>query len=281
MATTPTPHAAPPHSTGQQQEIKVVSHSSLFYWWPVWAVGFLLGIITLIDGHRMAVVPADTVAEKGRKVEGIDEPRDVLIAPKGRHLPTDPETGNAVRPHVHMSTSPSLGVLFVTVLLLVIVITNVPLRGLWSVVVIVVVVLGVVILLLAGVWDRLVHTISLLDVRINMAGYFVLSAVLFLIWLGTMIIMDRQIYMVFTPGLLKVREEVGSGETAYDTAGMTIQKQRQDLFRHWILGLGSGDLIVRTSGANAHEFHFPNVLFVGRKLQLIEEMQRERPVVQG
>jgi hypothetical protein len=62
---------------------------------------------------------------------------------------------------------------------------------------------------------------------------------------------------------------------------MVIQHLRDDIFRHWILGLGSGDLIVRTSGAHSHEFRMSNVLFVGRKLQLIEEMQRDRPVVTG
>jgi hypothetical protein len=87
--------------------------------------------------------------------------------------------------------------------------------------------------------------------------------------------------MIFTPGQLKVCLEIGSGETAYDTQGMTIQKERSDLFRHWILGLGSGDLIVRTSGANHHEFVMPNVLNVSSKLKEIEEMQRERPTVQG
>ena len=100
-------------------------------------------------------------------------------------------------------------------------------------------------------------------------------------WVVTVYFFDRQMYMIFTPGQFKVCLEIGGGETAYDTMGMTIQKQRDDLFRHWILGLGSGDLIVRTSGANAHEFHMHNVLFVGHKLKQIEDMQRERPVVQG
>jgi hypothetical protein len=62
---------------------------------------------------------------------------------------------------------------------------------------------------------------------------------------------------------------------------MTVQKQRSDLFRHWILGLGSGDLIVRTSGANAHEFHLPNVLFIGRKVKEIEDLLRQKQVVTG
>ena len=75
--------------------------------------------------------------------------------------------------------------------------------------------------------------------------------------------------------------EIGSGETAYDTQGMTIEKHRYDLFRHWILGLGSGDLTIRTSGAQAHTFEMHNVLNVSSKLQAIEDMQRERPTVQG
>jgi hypothetical protein len=92
---------------------------------------------------------------------------------------------------------------------------------------------------------------------------------------------DKQIYMVFTPGQLRVRLEIGEAETAYDTTGMTIQKQRSDLFRHWILGLGSGDLIVKTSGAQAHYFDMPNVLFLGRKVREIEDMLRARQVIAG
>ena len=42
------------------------------------------------------------------------------------------------------------------------------------------------------------------------------------------------------------------------------------------VGLGSGDMVVRTSGAERHEFRLNNVLFIGRKLQLVEEMQRVR-----
>ena len=92
---------------------------------------------------------------------------------------------------------------------------------------------------------------------------------------------DRQIYMVFTPGQLRVQLEIGDAETAYDTTGMTIQKQRSDLFRHWILGIGSGDLIVRTAGAQGHQFDMPNVLFLGRKVREIEDMLRSRQVVSG
>ena len=72
---------------------------------------------------------------------------------------------------------------------------------------------------------------------------------------------------------------IGGGEQVYPTDGMTLEKHRSDLFRHWILGLGSGDLIVRTSGAHSHEFHMENVLNVNSKLREIEEMMRDKQVV--
>ena len=46
----------------EQNEIKIVSHSTLFYWWPVWAVGFLMAGLTYLDGDRLATVPAGTKA---------------------------------------------------------------------------------------------------------------------------------------------------------------------------------------------------------------------------
>jgi hypothetical protein len=52
---------------------------------------------------------------------------------------------------------------------------------------------------------------------------------------------DRQMYMIFAPGQLRVCQEIGSGEVAYDTLGMVVVKQRSGLFRHWLLGFGSGD----------------------------------------
>ena len=58
-----------------------------------------------------------------------------------------------------------------------------------------------------------------------------------------------------------------------------FQKARNDMFRHWILGLGSGDLIVKTPRGDHFDMH--NVLFVGRKVAMIEDMMREKAVVRG
>jgi hypothetical protein len=62
---------------------------------------------------------------------------------------------------------------------------------------------------------------------------------------------------------------------------MIVAKRRSDLFRHWLLGFGSGDLVVKTAGANSQQIEMHNVLFVGSKLQLIQQMLQTREVVSG
>jgi hypothetical protein len=260
VAITPMPTA----SRTAPIEIHIVSHSTLFYWWPVWLVGFILTALTLFDDHYMV----------GKTITY--EKNDVIVMPKS-HIS---DAGVTIdQPHLHAANNSGYGVLFVTVLLVVIFITNVPLRGLWSIMAIGLIVLVTVILQLAGFWDPILRGLYLLDVRINVAGYFLISSVLFGLWLFTMVLFDRQIYMSFTAGQLRVRTEIGGGEKVYDAVGMTMEKQRSDLFRHWLLGLGSGDLIVRTSGAQAQQFEMANVLFIGRKVHAIENLLREKSVV--
>ena len=78
-----------------------------------------------------------------------------------------------------------------------------------------------------------------------------------------------------------MHQDIGGGETAYDVLGTVVEKRRSDLFRHWLLGIGSGDLIVKTGGANPQQFQMPNVLFVGSKVQMIQQMLQTREIVSG
>ena len=114
-----------------------------------------------------------------------------------------------------------------------------------------------------------------------MTAPVVAIAPLLVLWFVVVLFFDRKIYMVFAPGQLVVHQEIGSGEAAYDTLGIVVAKRRSDLFRHWLLGFGSGDLFVKTAGANAHQFELHNVLSVGKKLQLIQDMLQTREVVSG
>jgi hypothetical protein len=163
---------------------------------------------------------------------------------------------------------------------LVIIFTNVPLRGMWSVMIIVMTIMLIIILSLAGVMPQIRHWWHLLDIRVNAGGYFFVSIVLCSLWLITVFFFDKQIYMIFTPRQLTVCTEIGGGTEVYDTVGMAVKKQRSDLFRHWVLGLGSGDLVVNISGARAVHLDFPNVLWIGSKLRKIEELMQKGLVIE-
>ena len=308
VPTTPAVPATPTPRVTDREEVTVISHSNIFYWWPVWAVAFVMGIWTLwVDRHYMVTVPPKTeiisgtgatIPPKGKLMEDVtvtkktddttitEEHRDVVIlAPrnekeskKGAAASKGDKSLEIESPRVHMARNKNLGVFFCVTLLLVITITNVPLRGMWSVVVIIVVIMLSVIFALAGWWEAIVARLSLLDIRINAGGYIFIATALLIIWLVALLFFDRQTYIVFTPGQFKVCTEIGGGEKVYDTVGLTLERQRGDIFRHYILGLGSGDLVVRTSGAQAHHFDLPNVLFIRKKVQLIEDVIRRRKV---
>lgn len=273
------------------REVKVYAHSALFYWWPVWAVGFLMALLTRFGpggGQLMAIVPPKTTAiasatltypDPVKKDTQINEgPRDVLIVEKDKHLPINEETKQLIQPTRHMSPNPKLGVFFTAVLLIIIVITNIPLRGLWSLIVILVIGLLVVIFALAGWWEWIIEKIGLVDIHINEGGYVTISLVLLIIWILTVFVFDRRTYVVVSSGQVRVCMAVGAGETVYDTTGMTFSKRQDDLFRHWIIGLGSGDLLIHRSATHT-EIDMPNVLFIGAKIREIETLIKEREVV--
>jgi hypothetical protein len=285
----PAAQPAPPPASfmnDRAHELTIVSHSNLFYWWPVWAVGFLFALLSEFSGHIMAIVPDGATARKEAEVkQDAGEPKKLDIiqvdpGKDGKHgLPKD-RAGNLEQPRLKVTTNKNLGVIFAIVLILVIIITNVPLRGMWSLVIILMAIMLSIIFYLADWWARIVDAFHFLDVRINMGGYLLISGCLFIAWCATFFFFDRQIYITFAPGQFKVRSEIGGGEQVYDTMGLTLERQRSDLFRHWIIGLGSGDLIVKTSGAQAHHFDLPNVLFINRKVQQIEEIIKSRKVVE-
>jgi uncharacterized membrane protein len=295
---TPQTQPKPVHvPLSDKREIRIVQHSPILYWWPVWAFGFLMALITFLSDTRMAVLPPGSkVVDVVKSADG--KPEKIIIdlnkkstvsleeAEKRQEQRKEAEekkthhAGEDFR--VHMADTPYVGTFFACVLVAVIIITNVPLRGMWSIVVIMMVVISMVFFTLLGWWGGIFYFFrDLLHVHINAGGYMFISTVLLAIWLVTIVFFDRQVYMIFTPRQLKVRQEIGGGEIAHDTTGMVVQKHRDDLFRHWLLGLGSGDLMVKTAGANSMEYHFHNVAWVGTKLAQIEEMLREQTVVQA
>jgi hypothetical protein len=253
-ATAVKPMAAP------QPDIKIYSHSPILYWWPVWVVGFIMAIVTLIDGGRMAYTPPGSVVEGNH-----------LVAPAGKVIE---------QPYDRVAHNPYLGTIFFLTLLIVFVASNVQLRGLWEWITILGIALFVAVISLYGWWQRLVEWFNVVHIHINMAGYIFLSVWFLVIWALSVYLFDRRTYIIFSSGQVRIRDQIGQAEKVYDVTNMTFQIQPNVFFRHRILGLyGAGDLVVRTGGPHSELLEWPNVLFVRSRLKQIEERLKSREVV--
>ncbi|HJZ58552.1 MAG TPA: hypothetical protein VKE74_26665 [Gemmataceae bacterium] len=285
MATTPPPPTPPPGTSNRtsglgapsrQKEIKLVSHSPIFYWWPIWVLGYVFAIITMMEGNRLAIVPQDTKIEQ-HESEGKVSGYTLEVKGTTHSLERAAKEGRFIP---RMSHKAWLGPVYCVVLLLTILITNIPLRGLWSflvLLILVVVVLGIS--LIPGGWDDLLAAFGNLHIYINMAGYLFMATAVLVLWVVSVFIFDQRTYMIVTPGQIRVCEHIGASIRNFDTTGLSFEKQRDDLFRHWILGFFSGDLIVRTHGAEQETIRLPNVLWIGWRLEEVQEILREKAVV--
>ena len=201
--------------TSKSGEVVIYRHSSLFYWWPVWALGFTMAIITYFGDKHMAIVPAGTLPSKaagGQYKVGADAKplgdRNILVLPeKANHWQRKDASGEVrvVEPTIYMSEQKSVGTVFIFVLLLVIAITNVHMRGLWSFFVLLVLIMLTFIAAAAGWWEAIFSGLGQLSIHINMGGYLLLSSVLFVLWLINFAIFDRQTYIIFAPGQVRMR----------------------------------------------------------------------------
>jgi hypothetical protein len=234
----PTPHEqAVRFAEENLPELRIYSHSNLFYWWPVWVVGYLMAFLTWFDGQSVNF---------GDHTE--------LVA------------------HAKW-----MGVVFTVVLFLVIFMTNVTFRGVSSVVAVLAILFVALLLAYLHWWDAIIAMMPHLSVHMNMGFYFFFSTLVFLMWAGSVFVYDRMSYYVIRPGQIISDQVIGGAQKSYDTHGMVFEKIRQDLFRHMLLGLGSGDLKIHTMGAKREELYIPNVAFVDWKVQAIQKMIATRP----
>jgi hypothetical protein len=279
MSSTTPPKAAAVDN--RPTRVVVISRSPIFYWWPVWAVGFLMAGLTYWQGYPVALVPAGSEAKSGQQVVGLEGLRDVVVAPPGGSMPVEADSDLLKQPGLRMTASNGPGIVWALTLCLVVIITHVELRGLWSIIAVLLIVFVTVLFAFLEWWIPIFRAIKVIDIHLTALSYLSISAFLFVIWLLALLVFDRLVYMVFSRGQLRVRMAIGAGETVYDTRGMVVEKHRAALFRHWLLGFGSGDITVRTSGTNSRQLELPNVLFINHKLALIQTMLQEREVVRA
>ncbi len=238
MMVAPAPAQTLTHSEAYQPSVLLVSHSSLFYWWPVWAVGYIMALVTQYEGVAVQL------------------------------------GGNTV----WITPSNNPGVLFFLTLFTVIMISNVVVRGLASTVVILTMITATVTLAYFGLWDNILAFFGNLHIHLNQGAYFWFATLMCLVWTLTTFVFDRMSYWRVRPGQMTHEFVLGASSRSYDTENMSFEKRRDDVFRHWLLGLGSGDLIINAfNGGKPEELHIPNVLFVGLKVRAVEQLIAMRP----
>jgi hypothetical protein len=169
------------------------------------------------------------------------------------------------------------GVIFAIVLFLVILITNTLARGLASVVTVLAILFVTLLLAYMDWWKYIVQWIPHLAVHMNLGFYLFFSMLLFVTWFARVFVFDHLSYWLIRPGQVTQNYIIGGAAKSYDTRGMVFEKERQDLFRQWILGLGSGDLHIVTTGARREQLVIPNVFFVDWKVQQIQKLIATRP----
>jgi hypothetical protein len=238
-------------------DIRIYSHSTLLYWWPVWAVGFVMALWSYLDTSHMALVPAGTVVQGNQ-----------LIAPEGTRLDV---------PLVHVARSPLPGVVFVATLLLVIVFSNASLRGTWALVFAVSVAALALLLSWLGWWVFLYRWAGMLTVYVNLGGYLAVAVPLFLVWALTVLVLDRRTFVIFSAGQLRVCDRLGREEKVFDAMSVSFEKRPYNWF-HRLVGCGAGDMILKAGGLKGEVYELPNVVRVASWLRLIEERLKTRDV---
>lgn len=256
----------------------VYGHSNILYWWPVWFVAFILAAVTYAEGQQMAVVPDGTTVERNRNVEGVPGRHNLLVAPEGKEFALAREVGELNPAGMTVSSSNGLGVIFIATLLIVALTSTVLFRGLVSVIVLIGLIALVVGFELLGWWNDILWYVGGIDIRMNAAGYLTLAIPLFVIWLVVILLYDRATYIVFDHGQIRFVHEVGDAEVAVQTEGAIVEKKRNDIFRHILLGFGTGDLKIRFGGPSGPTIELENVIRINSKLKMIQALVKAKAI---
>jgi hypothetical protein len=226
------------------KDLRVYQHSNLAYWWVVWVYGFLCAALTYAQGIG--------IRELATRSEGVD--KVILFHP-----------------------SPWLGLSFIGLILFVIIFTNVRARGVYSSV--------LLLMTAAAVWavqkipgiQTAYGWVNLLRVHLNLAFYLTFSILLMSVWFFIIFLIDRFTWWRFSPGQVIEEHRVGQATGhAFNTEGMIIRRLPDDLFRHRVLGLGTGDFVVKPASGDIFEIH--NVWRANSKQRQLEDMIATRAV---
>lgn len=283
----------------------VYGHNKIFYWWPVWVVGLILAGITFFGGKDVSyervlepeeIAKAQVGESSGEDDAGSDAPAaasdgegesgNEQEAGEGSEsseesaedeMMSDEEKRKTVAVQLRMHESRTLGLIWILVFLVVLIFTNFHLKGIASAVFVMAIIIGALALQLMGITDEFFRAVGLLAVHMNLGFYLFTSLALLVIWALSFWVFDRITYWRITPGQLTECHLIGEGQTTYDARGMVVEKQREDIFRNWILGFGTGNLEMNVTGARKAKITITDALQVDKKANKIQRLVSIEP----
>jgi hypothetical protein len=219
-------------------EVKMYGHSPIVFWWPGWVVAFVLAFMTSLMGVPVSVGQGESE----------------LVLPQST-------------PHV----------VFTATIILLILFTNVKMRGIYSITFIVATMFVILLFAYMDWWERIFALLPYLTIHINLGFYLFFGTTLFLLWAVTFFIFDRLTYWRVRPGQVIEERLIGGGQRTFDTDGLQFEQRPADLFQQTILGFGAGDLILRTGGVNKSEIVIPNVLLANDRIRRAQQLISVKP----
>lgn len=219
-------------SSTKSPEIKIYQHSDLIYWWPIWSYGYVCWAISFFLGKPVEI---------------------------GGHKAVAAYEGSW------------LGISFTVLLMLIVTLTHMRPRGIQSVVILLVAVLLAIGLEYGYGWSRAMSLLSHLLIYMNAAFYAVVSTWALILWAISVFWIDRRSYWRFTRGQV-VEHHQWDINNIYDTQGMVVTQLPDSLLLHKLIGFGTGELILKTTGATERQIVIENVWKVKKALRDIEEL---------
>jgi len=150
----------PQHPKAEVRQVIVYGHSALFYWWPLWAAGYVMALLTWLH-HDQALI--------GNKVEWFHPSRN-------------------------------LGVIYIMLLLLLVLITSTAIKGMKAALMIAALAFVALLFAHLNWWDAILAWVGDQSISMSFGFYLFSSSLLFLAWLISVFGIDHLSFWRFRPG---------------------------------------------------------------------------------
>jgi hypothetical protein len=220
-------------SKAPEEEVRIRGHSRVFYWWIVWAYGYVCAVVSVVWGS--------TFSFDGMK-------------------------------HWHVHASASLGTSFILIILFVILFSNVRVQTFVAIAFVAVAALAVELAQRYLDISILCHARMPVVVYMNAAFYAVFSALLSIIWLAVLGL-DKLVYWRFgytRAEWIHVLDH--KADENFPMNLMSVKLLPADFFRK-IVGFLAADIVIQPEGEKGRSILIENVLRAKMQLQKIQKLQ--------